>query len=678
MSLEASDVQTDEDCEELVEESFRFSDNFLEKKASRKRSAKPPLSPKSPYLTSLNLNPRRAAVAAWRLPRASLGSSREGTPGEPGSAHPASLSNGHDLSQTIRLECNVTPELFKQNITSKKELGFLHSASNGCTFATTDFRVKEDMYDEIIRLKKSLHAHISDNQQMKAKVRRLEDDNAKREKQIEELLDPAKGSEYTRSFVDKKKEGSVIVNGLKQRILKLEQQCREKESALSKLQSELRTTKLEELKVTVETYFEEIRRLKMLLDAAEKSSRAESKCSQRQQKALSSTVVRLSKSLKQVQQENSALQEELNTDSPAEGVKGYREWSKQRLLRRLLELEKRIEDRKRNTHSQKTTSRLDQEVQTPASEILIGMQCFTMATEAMVSVGTVTEGGEEESALRSNLSQLEREKAELHKTLKSRDEELRRVKAEREKLEKEMEEWKAEQTSERDKERQQHKLEMELLWAKIQTLEEYRDRAALMDHLTLTTPTPDNREDPKDRGEVGATNRKLQSLYKLQGETELCNNRQERAARTIQRNWREHRDRDVLLLQSALRGHLRRESQLKDLLKAAEGTSHSDSGPLAKGLLDTEAMIMLQSAFRGHLARSGPAAQSSGLSESSVVEHSVTSRRGHSPHIRGQTAQTVFPSQADSGEAAAGDSDDSDDIIVSPSRPIRRREVLFT
>lgn len=68
------------------------------------------------------------------------------------------------------------------------------------------------------------------------------------------------GSEYTRSLVDKKKDGSVVsslilhinirrfrkkksilcvllnvsqvVNGLKQRILKLEQQCREKENAL--------------------------------------------------------------------------------------------------------------------------------------------------------------------------------------------------------------------------------------------------------------------------------------------------------------------------------------------------------------------------------------------------------------------------------------------------------------
>lgn len=53
------------------------------------------------------------------------------------------------------------------------------------------------------------------------------------------------------------------------------------------------------------------------------SSRAESKCSQRQQKALSSTVHRLSESLKQLQQENTALREELSTDSPAGGLKGF-------------------------------------------------------------------------------------------------------------------------------------------------------------------------------------------------------------------------------------------------------------------------------------------------------------------------------------------------------------------
>lgn len=49
----------------------------------------------SPYLSSMNVNPRRVAVAAWRLPRASLGDTRGDTPGDTGSARLTSLSNGH-------------------------------------------------------------------------------------------------------------------------------------------------------------------------------------------------------------------------------------------------------------------------------------------------------------------------------------------------------------------------------------------------------------------------------------------------------------------------------------------------------------------------------------------------------------------------------------------------------
>lgn len=52
------------------------------------------------------------------------------------------------------------------------------------------------------------------------------------------------------------------------------------------------------------------------------SSRAESRCSQRQQKALSSAVHRLSEALKELQRENALLREELSTDAPAGGLKG--------------------------------------------------------------------------------------------------------------------------------------------------------------------------------------------------------------------------------------------------------------------------------------------------------------------------------------------------------------------
>lgn len=46
--------------------------------------------------------------------------------------------------------------------------------------------------NEFVITLQSLQAHKSDNQQLKVKLRRLEEDNAKREKQIEELLDPTK------------------------------------------------------------------------------------------------------------------------------------------------------------------------------------------------------------------------------------------------------------------------------------------------------------------------------------------------------------------------------------------------------------------------------------------------------------------------------------------------------
>ncbi|KAJ4945087.1 hypothetical protein JOQ06_013625 [Pogonophryne albipinna] len=641
MSLEASDVQTDEDFEELVEDGFSFSADFLEKKTRRKRSSsKPPLSPRSPYLSSMNVNPRRAAVAAWRLPRASLGDTRGDTPGDGGSARITSLSNGHDVSQTLRSEYDATPELLRQTLSMKKHKNLL-SGSNGITHSTGDYRDKEDMYDEIIRLKKTLQAHKSDNQKMKAKLRRLEEDNAKREKQIEELLDPTKGSDYTRSLVDKKKEGSVVINGLRQRILKLEQQCREKENALSKLQSELRTTNLEELKITVETYFDEIQRLRILLEAAEKSSRTESKCSQRQQKVLSSTVHRLSENLKQLQQENTVLREELDTDSPAGGIKGYREWSKQRLLRRLLEVEKRLEDSRSHAHSAKQSSGLDQEVQATPMEIL----GLTMATEAMVSVGTSTEAGEEVSEMRERLGQSEKEQAELQERLSNKDDELRQ---------------------------QQHKEELDQLLVRIQTLED-RSNAAAEEPPSLSDTSPEHHED----SEAGAAT-----------------------------HWREHRNMDIAMLQSALRGHLCREKQLKDLLKDAQkkATNRSDAASSVEGELDVVALTMVQSAFRGHLARCSHAIESSGVSVPSPMGNNVptvaprkarsthkTSRTGAaSPHEHDEkqeedpwlssthssrmtpTAELHFPA-----ESAAVDSDDSDDIIVSPSRPMRSREVLM-
>lgn len=77
----------------------------------------------------------------------------------------------------------------------------------------------------------------------------------------------------------------------------------------------------------------------------------------------------------------------------------------------------RLEDSRRHAHSAKRRGRLEQEVQT----VPAGIQAFTMATEAVVSVGTMTEEVEECSGLKELLSQVEKGRAELQEALSHKE-----------------------------------------------------------------------------------------------------------------------------------------------------------------------------------------------------------------------------------------------------------------
>ncbi|XP_055770880.1 IQ domain-containing protein E-like isoform X1 [Salvelinus fontinalis] len=717
MSLVASDIPTDEDLEDLVEDGLSLATCISDsgKKARKKKlSGKPPPSPRSPYLSSMDVNPRRSAVSAWRPLRGTLGERGEALGGRgdtllergetartPKESCLASLSNGHGLSQSLRVAClsssPCTPDYLQQALGIKKPK-HLHSSSN-------DYREKEDMYDEIIHLKKSLQAQKSEKDRMKAKLRRLEEDKTKKDKQIEQLLDPTKGPEYTLGLVDKKHQGSLVVNGLKQRILKLEQQCREKENTVTKLQSELQTTNLEELKITVETYFEEIQRLRMILDATEKSSRAENKGSQRKQKVLSSTVLRLSENLKQLQQENHTLREELNTDIPASGLKAYKDWSKQRVLRRLVELETRLEEGRRAPARRSGVDRLvqtDHHTTPTETGVATTLGITTVTTEGGVAVVNTQQEGEGFVRLKGCVKQLEQEKAELQETLTDRERELRRLMAEREQEEEETERRKNERRSEHEKETQLSLLEREQLTMKIQSLEEEKKR------WTGEEQNQKNRkENPEGREE------------------------KEKAARVIQREWLEHRERDTVFVQSAIRGHLLRQSQIAHLQDTHTSTlsknGQSQRGSDVTSCVEDEdlvAVTLIQSVFRGHLTRSAlmtessespapppwgptPAPPPCGPTPAprrvpsvpsthtpsntalpgSDVDEDVTELSEEDPWPVSNTlsnrrrltpAQLQLHPPPDSKVAKAMDSEDSDDdIIVSPSRLLGRREEIY-
>ncbi|XP_032053348.1 IQ domain-containing protein E isoform X3 [Aythya fuligula] len=324
-----------------------------EMKLKKRIFHKPPKSPKSPYSSSTQLYPKKPAIwrslqgtgsarfenAAVKNPRQMwLGSLKQGV------SHP--LKSDVDVGHARSSVSSSTPEYLKEALGMKKPK-HSRSSSNGYIPGTPDYKEKEDMYDEIIELKKTIQAQKNEGDRMKTKLRRLEEENNRKDKQIEQLLDPSKCSELARALSEKKSDNGWVVSGLKQKVLKLEQQCKEKDNAINKFQSDLKTNNLEEMRIAMETYYEEVHRLQVLLAKSETMRKnTEGRDTQKRLKALNAAVLRLSRNIKELQDENRSLKEDLDhvvsTSLASNKTKNYSEWSKQRLVRRILELEKKL------------------------------------------------------------------------------------------------------------------------------------------------------------------------------------------------------------------------------------------------------------------------------------------------------------------------------------------------
>ncbi|KAF4094510.1 IQ domain-containing protein E-like isoform X1 [Onychostoma macrolepis] len=161
-----------------------------------------------------------------------------------------------------------------------------------------------------------------------------------------------------------------------------------------------------------------------------------------------------------------------------------------------------------------------------------------------------------------------------------------------------------------------------------------------------------------------------------------------RAAKIIQTHWRSHRLRDLVLLQSCLRGHLIRQRQLDGQSQAdprAVPAATSQSGMNAQAVQEEE-VTLLQSVFRAHLKRTTLT-----IDRASAVTQSASSIHQKKPYLstppllpRGcsqavftnkiQTSADLMIHQQQPEIPNTVDSDDSDDIIVSPSKPLRKRD----
>uniref|UniRef100_A0A452Q9I8 IQ motif containing E n=1 Tax=Ursus americanus TaxID=9643 RepID=A0A452Q9I8_URSAM len=435
-------------------------------KAKRKSSHKPPpTSAKSPY----HSKPRK--VASWRSLRTAasmplgnrmslapqklwLGSSKQGSLTQP-------------LKSDLTLECawtsppSSTPDCLMEAFRMRR-LNVRRSASNGHVPGTLVYREKEDMYDEIIELKKSLHTQKCDVDLMRTKLRRLEEENSRKDRQIEQLLDPSRVSWALRW------RRPAVVNGLKQRILKLEQQCKEKDTTINKLQTDMKTTNLEEMRIAMETYYEEIHRLQTLLTSSETAGKrppGEKKMGLKRQKKVSSALLSLSRSVQELTEENQSLKEDLDrvlSNSPTvSSVKGYVEWSKPRLLRRIAELEKKIS----SMESPKSH----------ASEVVKSNAVVHSASSSAVPRqprGDRQEDSESER-LRGAVQSLKGERSALQLQLQEKECEVRQLLQANADLQKELEDVKGGEEDRRGREEALRE-EIQILTKKYQELEEIR------------------------------------------------------------------------------------------------------------------------------------------------------------------------------------------------------------
>nr|XP_037851153.1 IQ domain-containing protein E isoform X7 [Chlorocebus sabaeus] len=687
-------------------------DSDVETKAKRKAFHKPPpTSPKSPYLSK----PRK--VASWRSLRTAgsmpLGGRASLTPQKLwlGTAKPGSLTQALNSPLTWEHAWTGVPSGTPDCLTDALRVKRPHlrrSASNGHVPGTPVYREKEDMYDEIIELKKSLHVQKSDVDLMRTKLRRLEEENSRKDRQIEQLLDPSRGTDFVRTLAEKRPDASWVINGLKQRILKLEQQCKEKDGTISKLQADMKTTNLEEMRIAMETYYEEVHRLQTLLASSETTGKkplGEKKTGTKRQKKMGSALLNLSRSVQELTEENQSLKEDLDrvlsTSPTISKTQGYVEWSKPRLLRRIVELEKKVS--------------VMESSKPHAAEPVSSHPPACPASSSLPHRQPRGDHSKDHERLRGAVRDLKEEQAALQEQLLQRDLEVKQLLQAKADLEKELE--RAREGEEERREREEAlREEIQTLTSKLRELQEMKKEKedcpeVLQKAQELPAPTPSSRhceqDWPPETSEGG----------RPWPRAPCSDRRRDAAARVLQAQWKVYKhkkkkavlDEAAVVLQAALRGHLARTKLLASKARGSEPPSMpglpDQSSPVprvpspiaqAEGSpAQEEAIITIQSALQAHLARARHSATGKRTTTAaSTKKRSASATHGDAsspPFLAAPPAQKqsvkkplALQDTTPSDPSLAGpqpvaplpgddvNSDDSDDIVIALSLPTKK------
>ncbi|XP_013391541.1 IQ domain-containing protein E-like [Lingula anatina] len=384
---------------------------------------------------------------------------------------------------------------------------------------TPAYKTPEEYYDEILELRKQIAAISSENSTQKARVRRLEEDNLKKEREIETLLDPSKSEEMRRTLGDRKPDTGAVIHSMKQKVLKLEQQLRDKESNLTKLQADLKTTKVEELRLQMEAFYQEVVRLQntRAAPATQQSSQSSKpgKENPSKIKALNDTILRMNEKNVKLQTENRTLKEDLEKmleeqSQLKEKQADYEDMNKKQLMNAITKLEKRLEKTEVETASVKSETSTNNK--------------GTVNTKGKITL---------EGSLAERLDQLDQRETELLEELEKQRNIIKRLKEDRQHY--------RQQADDREKEIKTLRKEIEALQSEVG-----KPRSIAGSRPSSGRPKISPRLSRRDSVESTASSRARREKEKEELDRKVQDFQEQRAAKSIQKGWKGFKTRKAL------------------------------------------------------------------------------------------------------------------------------------
>ncbi|XP_065884263.1 IQ domain-containing protein E-like isoform X2 [Dysidea avara] len=436
----------------------------------------------------------------------------------------------------------------------------------------------EDMYDEIVELKRSLNIVTSERDIARSKLVQLEKLLVKRDKQVEDML--ASGyvgnHEVTRTLAGGKKIDTTVLSSLKQKIHLLERNLREKEATINKLSANLKVSRVEEAELTAETYYYEVCRLKEIL--RHQNSKVEEMLSlstagdvMSRLAVLNAAVIKLLEQKKALQSDKKLLQEKLKhsvarIEHSETGIRApiadqYADQQRAEMLSRIVDLELAMRE-KENT------------ITSLCNEFEENKKQYEERINGLAT--NLDESNSQSTTVQFQLAEAEKSKQKLKNHLKQ-------LKTDKN--------YYREQEKSKSQEAEEARAALHTHSTSIQQLQE---------QLKQTQEQLSNEE--KAREHARTLQRKKPHMF--------ASSRAQRheAAAVIQERWKRSQsirkqqryDEDfnegVSLVQSAIRAHLSQRKFLQDGVDMSQSEAATEDS-------DDEAVNVIQAAVRGHLTR---------------------------------------------------------------------------